>query len=659
MKSSYFHILRIKTYNRMVIKMIFSQMIKKIKWVNIVMTIIILCIVLRLGYSQFYAYQELTLKATESWQRSFPLEASRGKIYDSQHVTLVDNLTTSSLIVVPSQIHDPIHTAYELSRILECDEKTLLTKLQKKVSVERVQPEGRQLDENKAYSIDRLKLPGVYLVQDTLRYYPFQNYLAQTLGFVGIDNQGLVGLELQYDEYLSGVNGSIYYYMNAKGQNLNIYPAQYVYPTSGMDIELTIDTRVQDVVERELNNAYATYDPDSILCLAMDPRNGKILAICSKPDFDPNDYQNADSEIYNRNLPIWKSYEPGSTFKIITFSSALNENLFDMDQDTYYDKGYEIVGGARIKSWKKGGHGLQTFREVLQNSSNPGFVEIGRRLGKERLYQYVQEFGLTQKTGVDMMGESSGIMFDYDKFNEVEQATVAFGQGISVTPIQLVRAVCACINGGKLYQPYIVNKIYNSKTHEVISEIQPQMLKQVITENTSAQVRDALEGVVTDGGGKNAYIDGYRIGGKTGTAQRAINGTYAGNGYILSFLGVAPIDDPQIVLYLAMDNPKKCVQYGGTTAAPIARKIFMDVLPALGIKKVTQQREKAYVWTDVKTYDVENYIGKQKSEVKNENYGFEFLGEGDYVIDQLPRVGEQIEAGQKVKIMLGNKQDIR
>ena len=276
--------------------MVFSKMIQKIKWVNIVMTIIIVCIVIRLGYSQFIAYQELSLKATESWQRSFPLEASRGKIYDSQHVTLVDNLTTSSLIVVPSQIKDPIHTAYQLAQILKCDEKTLLDKIQKKVSVERIQPEGRQLDENKAYSIDRLKLPGVYLVQDTLRYYPFQNYLAQTLGFVGIDNQGLVGLELQYDDYLSGMNGSIHYYMNAKGQNLNIYPADYVYPTSGMDIELTIDTRVQDVVERELNNAYATYDPDSILCLAMDPRNGKILAICSKPDFDPNDYQNADSE---------------------------------------------------------------------------------------------------------------------------------------------------------------------------------------------------------------------------------------------------------------------------------------------------------------------------------------------------------------------------
>lgn len=634
--------------------MIFTKMAKKIKWVNIVLTIIVCAIVIRLGYSQFSAYQELSLKATESWQRGFPLEAARGKIYDSQNKVLVDNLTTSSLIVVPSQVKDKVNTSYHLSKILGCSQDKIMDKLTKKVSVERIQPEGRQLQEDKAYQIDRLKLPGVYLVQDTLRYYPNKNYLAQTLGFVGIDNQGLVGLELKYDKYLSGVNGSINYYMNAKSQNLNIYPADYIYPTNGMDIELTIDTRVQDVVERELNNAYQTYNPDSILCLAMDPRNGKILAMSSKPDFDPNDYKNADSQIYNRNLPIWKSYEPGSTFKIITFSSALNEKVFDMDKDTYYDKGYEIVKGARIKSWKKGGHGLQTFREVLQNSSNPGFVEIGRRLGKDKLYKYVKDFGLTEKTGVDLPGESAGIMFDYDKFNEVEQATVSFGQGISTTPIQLIRAVSACVNGGYLYQPYIVNKISNSKTHEVVVENNKKLIRQVITSDTSAKVRDALEGVVTDGGGKNAYIDGYRIGGKTGTAQRAINGTYAGNGYILSFCGIAPIDDPQIVLYIAMDNPKNCVQYGGTTAAPIARKILVDVLPALGVKKVTTQREKAYVYTDVRTFDVENYVGLSKQQVKSDKYGFEFMGSGDYVLDQLPRVGEKIEEGQKVKIMLGN-----
>ena len=628
-------------------------MIKKIKIVNIVMILIITAIVLRLAYSQFIAYDGIYSKALDSWQRGFPLEAARGKIYDSQNKVLVDNLTTSSLIVVPSQIQDADYMAKQLAAILECDETKLLKKIQKKVSVERIQPEGRQLAEEKAYSIDRLKLPGVYLVQDTLRYYPYKNYLAQTLGFVGIDNQGLVGLELKYDEYLSGVNGSINYFMNAKSQNLNVYPAQYHYPTNGMDIELTIDTRVQDVVERELNNAYKLYNPDSILCLAMNPNNGQILAMSSKPDYNPNDYKNADSDIYNKNLPIWKCYEPGSTFKIMTFASALNENLFDMDKDTYYDKGYEYVSGARIKSWKKGGHGLQTFREVLQNSSNPGFVEIGRRLGKKRLYQYVQNFGLTEKTGIDLPGESCGIMFDYKNFHELEQATVAFGQGISVTPLQLVTAICACVNGGYLLQPHILKEISNSSNNEIVKEVKKKVKRQVIDEETSRKVRDALESVVTDGGGRNAYIDGYRIGGKTGTAQKAVNGSYVGGGYILSFVGIAPIDNPQIVLYLAMDNPKNCIQYGGTTVAPIARKMFLDILPALNVKKVKSQRQKAYSIMDKRTIKVENYIGKKRSEVQNISLRFTFVGKGTKVIDQLPRKGEYVEEGDTIVIMLG------
>ena len=346
------------------------------------------------------------MKANESWQRALPLESSRGTIYDIEYKVLVTNKMMSSVVVVPSQIKDKKQCAQLLSECLNCDRKKLEEKLNKQVSVLRLQPEGRQIDDNTAYKIDKLKLSGVYLVQDTLRYYPYNDYMAHTLGFVGIDNQGLAGLELKYDQYLSGVNGSINYYMNAKSHNLYLYPKVYHSPVTGMDIQLTINKELQDIVERELHNAYKQYDPDSILALAMNPNDGSIMAISSKPDFDPNRYKEADSEIYNRNLPIWKTYEPGSTFKIITFSSALNEHLFDMDKDTYFDKGYEIVGGARIKSWKKGGHGLQTFREVLQNSSNPGFVEIGRRLGKEKLYKYVQDFGLTKKTGVDMVGES-------------------------------------------------------------------------------------------------------------------------------------------------------------------------------------------------------------------------------------------------------------
>ncbi len=634
-------------------KMIYEITKHKIKWVKIITVLIVISIILKIGYIQIIDRVNIYNKAVELWQRSFPVEANRGLILDSNNNVLATNLTTASLVVVPSQIKDIEMTAQKISEILNVDTKVMQEKLSKKVSIQRIQPEGRQLDDEVAAKIDRLKLPGVYLIKDTKRYYPKDNYLGQTLGFVGIDNQGLLGLELKYDEYLNGNNGSIDYFMDAKSNPLTLYPSVYSAPTTGFDLQLTIDGDIQDIVERELNNAYDTYNPDGIWALAMDPNTGKILAMASKPDFNPNDYKSADKDVYNHNIPIWKTYEPGSTFKIITFSSALNENLFDMDKDTYFDKGYEIVGGARIKSWKKGGHGLQTFREVLQNSSNPGFVEIGRRLGKDKLYEYVKKFGLTEKTGIDLPGESKGIMFDYDVFNELEQATVAFGQGISVTPMQLVRAVCACVNGGTLYKPYLVDKIIDNYSNDIIYEKKPEALRRVISEDTSKKVRDALETVVTDGGGKNAYIDGYRIGGKTGTAQKAVNGSYVDGGYILSFIGIAPIDDPKIVLYVAMDNPKNCVQYGGTTVAPIARKMLVDILPSMGIEKVSSQRQKAYTFMDTKSVKIENYIGKSKKEVSNPELKFKFIGEGDKVIDQLPRVGEYVEAGSTVVIMLG------
>ncbi len=633
--------------------MIYELTKRKIKYVKLVTALIVVAIILKIGYIQIIDRVNIYNRAVDLWQRSFPVEANRGLIVDSNGDVLATNLTTASLVVVPSQIKDVVATANKLTDILNVDVKTLQEKLSKNVSIQRISPEGRQLDDEVAARIDRLKLPGVYLIKDSKRYYPGGSYLAQTLGFVGIDNQGLLGLELKYDSYLDGSNGSINYFMDAKSNPISLYPSVYNAPTSGFNLQLTIDGTIQDIVERELDNAYDTYNPDGIWALAMDPNTGKILAMACKPDFDPNDYQNADPDVYNQNIPIWKTYEPGSTFKIITFSSALNENLFDMDKDTYYDQGYEIVSGSRIKSWKKGGHGLQTFREVLQNSSNPGFVEIGRRLGKDKLYNYIQDFGLTQTTGIDLPGESKGIMFSYDNFNELEQATVAFGQGISITPIQLVRAVCACVNGGTLYQPYIVDKIINNYSNDIIYSQEPQAIRQVISEETSKKVCDALETVVTDGGGRNAYIDGYRIGGKTGTAQKAVNGSYIDGGYILSFIGIAPIDDPQIVLYVAMDNPKNCVQYGGTTVAPIARKMLVDILPSMGIEKVTSQREKTYNYLDTKTIKVENYVGMKKSEVSSSGLQFEFIGEGDQVIDQLPRVGEVVPEGSTIVLMLG------
>lgn len=633
--------------------MIFASIQKKTKRILWVCALLFVAIGLKLGYSQLVSYEMLMGKATDLWQRSFPVEGDRGEITDSQGNVLATNLTTASLVVVPSQIDDPILASKQVASILDCDEKKLYDKFTRKASIVRIAPEGRQLDDETASQIQNLAFNGLYLIKDSKRYYPQGTSLSHVLGFVGIDNQGLVGLELKYDEFLVAKQGSINYYMDAKSHNLPLYPNEFIAPSQGFDIELSVNGDIQSIMERELNNAYDTYHPDGIWALAMNPKTGAILGMASKPDFDPNNYSQYDASTYNQNIPIWKSYEPGSTFKIITFASALNENLFDMDQDTYYDVGYEYVGGARIKSWKKGGHGLQTFRQVLQNSSNPGFVEIGRRLGKDKLYQYVKDFGLTEKTGIDLPGENKGIMFSYDKFGVLEQATVAFGQGISVTPLQLVRAISAAVNGGYLYQPYIVSKIKDPLTGEVVNETTPTCLRQVISEETSAKMRDALETVVTDGGGKNAYIEGYRIGGKTGTAQKAVNGSYVGGGYILSFVGIAPIDDPKIVLYVALDNPKNCIQYGGTTVAPIARNMLADMLPSLGVEKVDSQREKVKTWMDKNTYVVENYVGKSKKDVKSTYFKFVFNGEGTKVLDQLPRAGEKIEEGSTIMIQMG------
>ena len=320
--------------------MLFQQSVNKIKIIKICIYLIVLALIFKVGYIQIIDRKNIYDKALESWQRSFPVQANRGKIYDRSGNVLATDLTTASLVVVPSQIKDKATTALELSKILNVDVNVLKEKLNKKVSIQRISPEGRQLDNQVASKIQRLQLSGVYLIKDTKRYYPGNNYLSHCLGFVGIDNQGLLGLELEYDSFLKGKNGSIDYYMDAKSHNLKMYPSHYTYSQSGMNITLTIDKRVQDVIERELSNACDTYHPDGIWALAMNPKNGEILGIASYPNFNPNDYQNEDKDIYNQNIPIWKTYEPGSTFKIITFSSALNENLFDMDKDTYYDKGY-------------------------------------------------------------------------------------------------------------------------------------------------------------------------------------------------------------------------------------------------------------------------------------------------------------------------------
>ena len=559
-------------------------------------------------------------------------------------------------MVVPAQIEDAKLVASKLSEILDADENKLYETITKKVSTQKIQPEGRLISDKQAQQIESLNLNGVYLVQDSLRYYPNNNFLAQVLGFTGIDNQGLAGLELQYNDILTAQSGALKIPFDAKGHHVTLYKENYEAPGRGMNVQLTIDSTIQSIMEREMNNLMERYHPESALALAMNPNTGEILGMVSKPDFDPNNYEDYDSDVYNRNLPIWKSFEPGSTFKSVTFASALELNLFDMMKDTYMDVGYEMVNGARIKSWKAGGHGLQTFLQVLENSSNPGFVEISRRMGLDAEYEYVTKFGFGSKTGIDLPGESSGIMFKKENMTELEQATVAFGQGLSVTPIQLVTAFSAIINGGTLYTPYITSSINDPVTNEIIVKQNPTVKRKVISESTSNQMRYALESVVANGGGKGAYLEGYKIGGKTGTAQKAENGVYSTSNYILSFLSAAPMDDPQIVLYIAVDSPENDIQYGGTVVAPVAKACYEDILPYLKVEKTDDQLEKKLVWPETENIKVQNFVGKKKDEVQQAGITFTFVGEGEYVIQQLPTEGTVFtQEGGEVWIYLGDK----
>ena len=533
------------------------------KRIRIILIVIIMCFVLiisKVFYIQVISYDKLNNLAISLWSRNLEIGAERGKIITSDNITIADNLTTVSLVFVPNQIKNKEEVSINISKILGVDRKVIDEHLYKKSSIERVHPEGRQLSYEVADAIAKLNYEGVYLLKEAKRYYPYDSLLAHSIGYVGIDNQGLSGLELEYDKYLTGESGAIKYYSDAKGQKLNI-SSVYEQPANGMNLYLTVNFDIQESIERELDNAMTKYNADGSWAIAMNPNTGEILGIASKPSFSPSNYQDYSIEEINRNLAIWASYEPGSTFKIITVASSLEEHTVDLLNDTFYDSGSVNVDGARIKCWKRGGHGAQSFLQVIQNSCNTGFVELGNRLGKEKLFSYINKFGFGKKTGIDLNGEATGILFPLSKVGPVKLATTAFGQGVSVTAIQQITAVSAAINGGTLYKPYIVKSIVEPNTNEIIKENHPQKVRQVISADSSAQVRNALETVVAYGTGRNAYIDGYRVGGKTGTAQKVKNGVYMSGNYIVSFIGFLPADNPQVVVYVAIDNPKGVTQY--------------------------------------------------------------------------------------------------
>ncbi|MBL4952584.1 stage V sporulation protein D [Neobacillus sp. OS1-32] len=624
----------------------------------IVGVLIFLVIDVRLGYVQFYLGNMLTDRAKDSWSRNIPFEPERGRIIDRNGVPLATNISAPTVWVVPRQIKDPASTAEKLAEVLNMSKEKAYREITQQERIVRIK-EGRKISHQKAKQIRALSLDGVYIGEDSKRHYPNGSYLSHVLGFAGVDNQGLMGLEKYYDKELSGKRGSVKFYANAKGERMNDMADDYDRPTNGLDLKLTIDSKIQKIIERELDIAEATYNPDGIIAIAMNPNNGEILAMSSRPTFDPAKFQSVPQEVYNRNLPVWMTYEPGSTFKIITLAAALEEGKVNLEKEHFHDSGSVQVAGARLKCWKRGGHGDQSFLEVVENSCNPGFVELGERLGKEKLFKYIKDFGFGQKTGIDLQGEGTGILFNMDRVGPVELATTAFGQGVSVTPIQQVAAVAAAVNGGTLYKPFIAKELIDPVTGEIVMRNTPVAKRKVISEKTSKEIRHALESVVAQGTGGNAFVESYRVGGKTGTAQKAQGGRYLENNFIVSFIGFAPADDPQIVVYVAVDNPKGVRAFGGTISAPIVGNIMKDSLNAMGVKPRKGQINKEIKYPNTPLIELPDFVGLKKNELQQQlvNLRIDASGEGDIVVRQSPEPGTKVKQGAKIRLYFGKAEE--
>ncbi|WP_212391072.1 penicillin-binding transpeptidase domain-containing protein [Sporosarcina beigongshangi] len=607
---------------------------KRLRATFVIFVILLALVIGKLFHVQIIRHELLKDRAEENWDREIPFGGMRGDIVDRNGSLIVGSRLAPTLYFMPSQNHEIASAATTLAAILKVDAGKLTEKMSEKAYMVKL---AKNITNEQADEIARLQIDGLYTGVDFVRDYPNGELLSRLLGFTGYDHDGLAGIEYAYDQILQGTGDKIRLYTDAKGIPLPHVDDGFKIGNKGANIGLTINIDMQKVVERELLQAMEKFDATQALAIVMNPKTGELLSLASAPTFDPSKYQDVDPSIYNRNLPVWMTFEPGSTFKIITLAAGLEEKVIDLEHDQFYDPGYVMVANARLRCWKRAGHKDQTFLEVVENSCNPGFVEIGQRLGPEKLNKYIRDFGFGQTTGSGIAGEAKGILFSEKNFGPVEQATTAFGQGISVTPIQQVQAVAAAINGGYLYRPYIVKEITDDKG-KLLQSFSPDMQRRVLSKDTSEQVRKALESVVANGSGGKAFVDGLRVGGKTGTAQKVVDGHYKDGDYIVSFIGFAPADDPELLVYVAIDSPKNSVQFGGVIAAPIVGRIMEEIAPLAGIEKRQDQIDKKYKWGDEMTHRVPDLIGMTKKEITGSLYTYrlEWHGGGEQVKSQLP-----------------------
>ena len=569
-----------KTYNK-----------RKILIVFIGASLMILGLIARLCYLMIFDAEYYQKKAEALHEREREIKAARGEIIDRNGKVLATNKTVCTVSVIHSQIEDADAVTKALAGTLEMEEETVRKKVEKVSSMERIKT---NVEKEVGDRIREMNLAGVKVDEDFKRYYPYEELASKVLGFTGGDNQGIIGLEVKYEDYLKGENGMILSTTDARGVELEGIAEDRAEPTAGNTLRISIDYNIQKYAQQMAQKVMEEKQAEKVAIILMNPQNGEIYAMVNWPEFNLNepfelpegttyDSEDEKQELLNqmwRNGCINDTYEPGSTFKIITSSACLEEGVVDLD-DTFVCPGYKIVEDRRIRCHKVGGHGAETFVEGVQNSCNPVFMEIGLRLGAERFCDYFEQFGLMEKTGVDLPGEASTIMHRLEDIGEVELATMTFGQSFQVTPVQMAATVSSLINGGKRVTPHFGVEVLDSESGKTLKTFSDKQGRRVISEKTSETMRKILESVVSVGSGKNAYIEGYSIGGKTATSQTLPR---SANKYISSFIGFAPAENPQILGMCVIYDPKG-IYYGGTIAAPVVREIFDDVLPYLGIEK--------------------------------------------------------------------------
>ena len=605
----------------------------------VLVTFLFVAVVARLIVIQIAEGRALSVKALDQWTRDVPVTGERGDIFDRNGNLLADTATLYTVYVRPVSVTDKEKTASVLGKVLGVDSAKLYEKLTTKVSEITV---AKKVDKGKMEELLNSDIDGVYFSRNIDRKYIYGDFMTQILGFTNVDGVGQSGVEAYYDKYLKGIDGYVLTETDLVGRELSDSVTRYIEGSKGNSIYLTLDYAIQSFVEKALSNAYATHNATGASCVVMNAKTGEILAMAQRPSYDLNNIPRDDVEILFKNsksTPVSNVYEPGSTFKILTAAIGLETGAVNTSYNLYCP-GYRMVDGKKIRCWKTIGHGSETFTQGVQNSCNCLFMDIALKIGVNAYYDGLEKFGVTTVTGIDVSGEASGLTISKDTVKNVDLARMGFGQAVALTPVELICACASVINGGKLMRPYVLDKIVSAEGKTIVQNY-PETRRTTVGSQTSETMRSILESVVNEGGGKNAKVNGYRIGGKTGTAQKYSNGTIARGMYVSTFIGFAPADDPEYILLFIVDEPKNGAYYGSVVAAPYAGQIFSDIFAYRGWEPADYVEKEKFLMPDLTGMTVTEAVAQLK---KLKMY-YEISGEwtdGALIKKQIPVSGSYV-----------------